>query len=771
MNRRRFVSFSVLVHTLFSFFPLLLFWMFLFVTYGCTVVGLQSDLDCRIDPSTCDESSDGGVGGLSDGDLRTFDLPLPEGYATNCNQGARGSHSHDYVSTRFGVDLDTPNNRDDGVYAPEAGIAYVHGAPFSSSGFGYHVNIDLLDGTYLVIAHLSQVAVMTGDEVVPGSFLGIEGCTGDCTGDHVHFGWSEGDASKPATQGVSLPFFLRTRDVTDGEVEEDIRVEDLVCDLMSGHRYASRLSVSTWHPDGVLLSVPGSEDTYITDQGRLHRWGHEGVMRSYGFFPDDVVPMAPLEFDCWDQGASINDETCYHAIKDGPGYWLAYECEDDPGRYRQRIPGGAVNAISASWGLQDAVEATSPFGQVLMSYPVGYGYAHIRDGALVREESHSAVYTINEGVALPILNWDVFVALGFERRPVFVVPDGHLDEAVVAVGSCPSSSSCIDWERTRQCGGDFDVSDLADGGIGGGDHPGDHDDDGGPGSPDFGDDDNGPGSPDFGDDDDSVSCDQDPDGDAVWNCEDNCPLAHNPDQGDIDGDGLGDSCDNDIDGDGVANASDCAPFNASIGVCPESDCDDGGDNDRDGDVDCDDSDCDDVAPCAEDSNLGDDDDFSSGDDDATPEPVQGDDDSGPVDPSEEGETDGGDTSTSVTPRTLTIHYTPPGLLAPYTYIELSGEYTLASGGFGFPWTTGLQTDVNASSLTFAVSGVATGDQFRFSLEYYDAPTSLLSWGCIGTTPYSTQGLLSADVDGQPVSILLVNNFLGGCEDRLVIPAP
>lgn len=45
----------------------------------------------------------------------------------------------------------------------------------------------------------------------------------------------------------------------------------------------------------------------------------------------------------------------------------------------------------------------------------------------------------------------------------------------------------------------------------------------------------------------------DDDGDGVRNRDDNCPSVHNPDQSDIDGDGVGDACDPDIDGDGWLN--------------------------------------------------------------------------------------------------------------------------------------------------------------------------------------------------------------------------
>ncbi len=49
------------------------------------------------------------------------------------------------------------------------------------------------------------------------------------------------------------------------------------------------------------------------------------------------------------------------------------------------------------------------------------------------------------------------------------------------------------------------------------------------------------------------ACDTDKDGDGVLNTIDNCPVVVNPDQADLDQDGLGDLCDPDADGDGVYN--------------------------------------------------------------------------------------------------------------------------------------------------------------------------------------------------------------------------
>ena len=107
------------------------------------------------------------------------------------------------------------------------------------------------------------------------------------------------------------------------------------------------------------------------------------------------------------------------------------------------------------------------------------------------------------------------------------------------------------------------------------------------------------------------ACDDDDDGDGIFDdgdgggvigdhpctggqtagCDDNCIFQSNPNQSDLDGDGLGDACEDDTDGDGVADALDCAPTMPEIYPgAPEScngiddDCDDS--TDEEGAVDC-----------------------------------------------------------------------------------------------------------------------------------------------------------------------------------------
>ncbi len=72
-----------------------------------------------------------------------------------------------------------------------------------------------------------------------------------------------------------------------------------------------------------------------------------------------------------------------------------------------------------------------------------------------------------------------------------------------------------------------------------------------------------------------IAPDIDEDEDGIFDVIDNCTDFYNPDQNDLDGDGLGDGCDMDIDGDLVLNSVDCDPLNSTLNGTIGAACDDG----------------------------------------------------------------------------------------------------------------------------------------------------------------------------------------------------
>jgi len=98
------------------------------------------------------------------------------------------------VSSPFGNDagrwhpgLDIGNLRSLAVRAAEPGRVVAVGRPQGFEGYGNVVKIALGDGYAALYAHLAGWRVRVGDRIEAGQRIGTAGCTGSCSGTHLHF--------------------------------------------------------------------------------------------------------------------------------------------------------------------------------------------------------------------------------------------------------------------------------------------------------------------------------------------------------------------------------------------------------------------------------------------------------------------------------------------------------------------------------------------------------------------------------------------------------
>lgn len=387
-------------------------------------------------------------------DVVTIQMPFDYGYSAKCTQGANGGYSHTYTSTQYDLDLDTPNDVDDYIYAPVSGTAYVH-EDDRINGFGVHINIDLSDGTYIILAHLDDVLIEDGEEIAQGQLIAIEGTTGDSSGDHLHIGRHDGDASEDGQDGNSIEgLMIETYDSSTGDYDSFLTSE-FTCDLSSGHYYQSRMETPVWHPDGTLVMTPSSSDVYLLDNGYKHLVDDEGVFWSYNWDFSQVIYVDETELACYVTGAVYSDETQITAVYDDGVVWLLVGAQDGEDYMRYRVASDHWQAILKSWGINASTyDDLSTSASLFELYYESVDRATLREGTLVTEASSSDVYVIMQGAAYPILDWDTYLALGFWAREVIVVDDDAVREIQGSLGDCHSTLGCISYDDLLYCGGE-----------------------------------------------------------------------------------------------------------------------------------------------------------------------------------------------------------------------------------------------------------------------------------------------------------------------------
>jgi murein DD-endopeptidase MepM/ murein hydrolase activator NlpD len=84
-----------------------------------------------------------------------------------------------------GIDIGILRSLD--VRAAASGRVTAVGYQQGYEGYGNLVLVDVGEPFETLYAHLARATVRVGQIVVPGDRLGLAGCTGWCTGTHLHF--------------------------------------------------------------------------------------------------------------------------------------------------------------------------------------------------------------------------------------------------------------------------------------------------------------------------------------------------------------------------------------------------------------------------------------------------------------------------------------------------------------------------------------------------------------------------------------------------------
>ena len=119
-------------------------------------------------PGACSAVSDGPIGSGS------FSWPTSSTWVSGYNYSP-GVHPA----------IDLGGSVGNAIYAADSGVVVYSG--WNDWGYGYVVVVDHGNGWQSLYAHLSAVNAGCGQAVFSGQVIGAMGCTGNCSGPHLHF--------------------------------------------------------------------------------------------------------------------------------------------------------------------------------------------------------------------------------------------------------------------------------------------------------------------------------------------------------------------------------------------------------------------------------------------------------------------------------------------------------------------------------------------------------------------------------------------------------
>ena len=123
----------------------------------------------HLGPGACTTSYDGITGSL------VFMWPSTERYLSGFDYSPETNH--------FAIDI--AGQQGNPIFAADHGVVVYAG--WNDYGYGEMIVIDHGSGWQTLYAHLSQINVSCGQEVMKGDTIGLMGSTGKSTGPHLHF--------------------------------------------------------------------------------------------------------------------------------------------------------------------------------------------------------------------------------------------------------------------------------------------------------------------------------------------------------------------------------------------------------------------------------------------------------------------------------------------------------------------------------------------------------------------------------------------------------
>lgn len=131
----------------------------------------------RANPAAARILGAGYCGTVTDGPTGTgtFIWPTPNHFLSGYDYNPGANHPA----------IDIAGSAGHSIFASDTGVVVYSG--WNDYGYGLVVVLDHGNGWQTLYAHLSQVNVVCGQAVFQGNVIGLMGCTGNCSGPHLHF--------------------------------------------------------------------------------------------------------------------------------------------------------------------------------------------------------------------------------------------------------------------------------------------------------------------------------------------------------------------------------------------------------------------------------------------------------------------------------------------------------------------------------------------------------------------------------------------------------